>query len=172
VTLGISLAAGLVITHSVIPPTPGPVGVAGLFGVNVGSLILWGIIVAIPMTIAAIIYAKYIGKKIYQIPTEDGLGWERSAYEEPTYDLMDFEDDPNLPSTFLSFLPIAVPILLILVNTITSAMKLKGAFMPTIEFLGSPVIAVGIGLIVAIYGLAGKYTKEETIDHMERGIKT
>lgn len=172
VTLGISLAAGLVITHSVIPPTPGPVGVAGLFGVNVGSLILWGIIVAIPMTIAAIIYAKYIGKKIYQIPSEDGLGWERPPYEEPTYDLMDFEDNPNLPSTFLSFLPIAVPILLILVNTITSAMKLKGAFMPTIEFLGSPVIAVGIGLIVAIYGLAGKYTKEETIDHMERGIKT
>lgn len=39
-------------------------GVAGLFGVNVGSLILWGIVMAIPMTIAAIIYAKYIGKNI------------------------------------------------------------------------------------------------------------
>ena len=51
------------ITHSLVPPTPGPVGVAGLFGVNVGSLILWGIVMAIPMTIAAIIYAKYIGKK-------------------------------------------------------------------------------------------------------------
>ena len=44
VTLGVSLAAGLVITHSLVPPTPGPVGVAGLFEVNVGSLILWGIL--------------------------------------------------------------------------------------------------------------------------------
>ena len=44
--------------------------------------------------------------------------------------------------------------------------------MPAIAFLGSPVIAVGIGLIVAIYGLAGRYTKDETIEHMERGIKS
>lgn len=172
VTLGISLAAGLVITHSVIPPTPGPVGVAGLFGVNVGSLILWGIVVAIPMTIAAIIYAKFIGKKIYQVPSSDGEGWERPPYQEPVYDSIDLEDDSNLPSIYLSFAPIFVPIILILINTITAAMNLEGAFMPAVAFLGSPVIAVGIGLIVAIYGLAGRYTKDETIEHMERGIKS
>ncbi|MBP7223370.1 MAG: GntP family permease, partial [Sedimentibacter sp.] len=63
ITLGVSLAAGLVITHSLVPPTPGPVGVAGLFNVNVGSLILWGIVLAIPMTLAAVLYAKYLGKK-------------------------------------------------------------------------------------------------------------
>ena len=172
VTLGISLAAGLVITHSLVPPTPGPVGVAGLFGVNVGSLILWGIVMAIPMTIAAIMYAKYIGKKIYQVPSEDGEGWERPAYQEPVYDSFDDVANDKLPSVFLSFAPIAVPIILILINTITAAMKLEGPFMSAIGFLGSPVIAVGIGLIVAIYGLAGKYTREETIDHMERGIKS
>jgi GntP family gluconate:H+ symporter len=53
ISLGISLAVGLVITHSLVPPTPGPVGVAGLFNVGVGSLILWGIVLAIPMTFAA-----------------------------------------------------------------------------------------------------------------------
>ena len=42
VSIGIALACGLVITHTMVPPTPGPVGVAGIFEVNVGSLILGG----------------------------------------------------------------------------------------------------------------------------------
>ncbi len=172
VTLGISLAAGLVITHSLVPPTPGPVGVAGIFGVNVGSFILWGIVMAIPMTIAAIIYAKYIGKKIYQIPSEDGESWIRPQYQNAVYDDIEGEDERELPSLVMSFAPIAIPIILILVNTITTALKLEGSYMSVISFLGAPVIAVGIGLIVAIYGLAAKYTREETLEYMEKGIRS
>ena len=41
ITLGLALGGGLVITHTVVPPTPGPVGAAGIFDANVGSLILW-----------------------------------------------------------------------------------------------------------------------------------
>lgn len=63
VSLGVALGLGLVITHSLVPPTPGPVGVAGIFGVSVGNFILWGIPLAIPMVIAGMIYGKYIGKK-------------------------------------------------------------------------------------------------------------
>lgn len=172
VTLGIALAAGLVITHTLVPPTPGPVGVAALFGVSVGSFILWGLIMAVPMTIAAIIYAKYIGKKLYQIPSEDGEAWERLEYQEPVYnDILD-EDKKELPSLIRSFSPIFVPILLILADTFSTALKLEGPYMPVISFLGAPVIAVGIGLIIAIYALSGKYNREETLEHMERGIKS
>lgn len=172
VTLGIPLAAGLVITHSLVPPTPGPVGVAGLFNVSVGSIILWGIVMAIPMTIAAVIYARYLGKKIYQIPTEDGEDWIRPAYQEPVYDSIEDNSGKELPSTFMSFAPIIIPIILILINTVLTAMKAEGAVVNALVFLGTPVIAVAIGLIVAIYGLAGKYSRTETIDLMERGIKS
>lgn len=172
VTLGISLAAGLVITHSLVPPTPGPVGVAGLFNVSVGSLILWGMVMAIPMTIAAVVYAKYLGKKIYQLPTEDGEGWIRPAYEDPDYSSILNEDNKDLPSTFMSFAPIIIPIILILSNTVLTAMKASGTVVNALIFLGTPVIAVGIGLIVAIYGLSGNYSRNETIDLMERGIKS
>lgn len=172
VTLGIPLAAGLVITHSLVPPTPGPVGVAGLFNVSVGSIILWGIVMAIPMTIAAVIYARYLGKKIYQIPTEDGEDWIRPAYQEPVYDSIEDNSGKELPSTFMSFAPIIIPIILILINTVLTAMKAEGAAVNALVFLGTPVIAVAIGLIVAIYGLAGKYSRTETIDLMERGIKS
>ena len=50
--LGVALAAGLVITHSLVPPTPGPLGVCGIFGVDVGKFILMTIVLAIPMAIA------------------------------------------------------------------------------------------------------------------------
>lgn len=172
ITLGVSLAAGLVITHSLVPPTPGPVGVAGIFGINVGSLILWSIVLSIPMTIATLLYSRCIGNKIYQIPTEDGLGWERPEYQEPVYNLVYEEYERELPSTFMSFAPIIIPIILILLNTVTSTFGVEGSVVSLINFIGAPVIAVGIGLIISIYGLAGRFSREETLEHMENGIKS
>ncbi|GAA0740402.1 GntP family permease [Clostridium oceanicum] len=177
VSLGVALGLGLVITHSLVPPTPGPVGVAGIFGVSVGSFLLWGIPLAIPMAIAGMIYGKYIGKKIYQIPGEEEGEWIRPEYQEPVYDFDDEEDNKELPSMFMAFAPILVPIILILGNTILAVlikqkmMNVSG-FTNIVQFLGSPVIAVGLGLIIAIYGLAGKLNKEEVINEMEKGIKS
>ena len=76
VSIGIALACGLVITHTMVPATPGPVGVAGIFEVNVGSLILWGLVLAVPMLIGPILFARWAGKKIWQIPTKEG-DWTR-----------------------------------------------------------------------------------------------
>ncbi|MBU5676618.1 GntP family permease [Alkaliphilus sp. MSJ-5] len=172
VSLGIALALGLVITHSLVPPTPGPVGVAGIFGVSVGSIILWGMVLAIPMTIAGTLYGKWLGKKIYQLPSEDGEGWIRPEYEKSISNFEHDKDDRELPSIFMAFAPIIVPVILILLSTVTTALKLEGTGISAIKFLGAPVIAVGIGLLVAIYGLTSKSTREETIEKMEQGIKS
>ena len=43
-TLGIALAGGLMLTHHAVPPTPGPLGVAGIYDVDLGLMILWGIV--------------------------------------------------------------------------------------------------------------------------------
>lgn len=172
VSLGIALALGLVITHSLVPPTPGPVGVAGLFGVSVGSIILWGIVIAIPMTIAGTLYGKWLGKRIYQLPAEDGEGWIRPAYQEPNFDFTHDKVDRELPSVAMTFAPIIVPVILILLNTVAAAMKLEGAGISVVKFLGSPVIAVGIGLLIAIFGLTGNQSREETLEKMEKGIKS
>lgn len=174
VSLGVALAVGLVVTHSVVPPTPGPVGVAGIFGVNVGTLLLWGIVLAIPMVIAGVIYGKYIGKKYYQIPSdenEDGYVRVNADDVKLTYDHDDI-DDSKLPSNFMSFGPIVVPILLILIKQLASAFGAQGTFSYVVSFLGTPVIAVGLGLILAIFGLAGKYSKEVTMNEMEKGLRS
>lgn len=173
-SLGIALAVGLVVTHSVVPPTPGPVGVAGIYGVSVGSLLLWGLIVAIPMVAVGLIYAKKIGQEIYLVPSDND--------DEPairlngkdvvlTYDTI-YQDDSKLPSNMIAFGPIVVPIILILINQLLSFFAVEGMATSIFNFIGNPVIAVGIGLIVAIIGLTQGVSKEETIAQMEKGIKS
>lgn len=171
VSIGIALASGLVITHSLVPPTPGPVGAAGIFGVSVGSIILWGIVIAIPMLIGTIFFARYAGSKIWQIPTEDG-GWTRDKTYQYSDETKSFYTNDNLPSAVLSFSPIALPIILILLGTVTAAMGLKGPAIDIIQFLGTPVVAVGIGLLVTIYGLVGNLPRERVLEEMEKGIKS
>jgi len=79
--LGVALASGLVITHSLVPPTPGPLGVAGIFGIDVGKFILLSLVLAVPMTSACIAYSrKILSKKFYRLVNEDGVyrtktGW-------------------------------------------------------------------------------------------------
>lgn len=171
ITLGVSLALGLVVTHSLIPPTPGPVGVAGLFGISVGSLILWGIVLSIPMVLGGMVYARYIGKQIYQVPSEDGEGWVRLSGAQALSNYTDDKDEEKLPSAVAAFAPIVVPIILILIQTVTAVLKLQGFAANVINFFGTPVIAVGIGLLIAIYGLTNKVSRKETLEQMENGIK-
>lgn len=174
VTLGISLAVGLVVTHSVVPPTPGPVGVAGIFGVSVGTLLLWGIVLAIPMVTAALLYAKYIGKELYQLVDEESeTGFVRVNAKDVklTYEDID-EENTVLPSNFIAFGPIIIPIILILVKQLLGFFGVEGLIKVVFDFVGHPVIAVGIGLIIAILGLTSKITKDETIHQMEKGIRS
>ena len=169
--LGVALASGLVITHSLVPPTPGPLGVAGTFGVDVGKFILLGIGIAFPMAIATMLYSKYIGKKIYQLPNEAGDGWERPSYQKPVYDVVSDEKGRNLPPAFLAFLPILLPIVLILFNTVLSALKLTDGFYSVLIFLGKPIIAVGIGLLISIYTLTYRKDRKLVIKELEDSMK-
>jgi gluconate:H+ symporter, GntP family len=171
-TLGVALGVGLVATHHAVPPTPGPLGVAGIFGVDVGLMAIWGLIFAIPIMIIGVIYAKWLGKKIYQIPDESGLGYVRPSQPITVQEFLESKEEKNLPSLTRSLLPIVVPILLIFANTTVTAFKLEGGIYNYIKFIGSPVIAVGIGLIFAIYGLYSHVKQSEAIERMEEGIKT
>lgn len=172
VSLSVALAAGLVITHSLIPPTPGPLGVAGTFGVDVGNFLLLGIVIALPMAIVCMFYGKWLGKKIYQIPAENGEGWVRPEYQKPVYTFIDETGSRKLPSTFAAFAPLILPIILILLNTVLSALGKTDGIFQIIIFLGKPIIAVAIGLVVAIYTLTRGMSREEVIAKMEDSIKS
>lgn len=170
VGLGVALGIGLTATHHAVPPTPGPLGVAGIYGVDIGQMMLAGLLFGIPVVITGVFYSKWVGKKIYQVPDESGLGWERPEMPKTFDEYVEMQEKKDLPSLTRSIMPILLPIILIFLNTTIAALKLEGGVYDYITFIGSPVIAVGIGLIVAIYGLFNHVRRSEALDRMEEGI--
>lgn len=169
VAIGAALAAGLVITHTMVPPTPGPLGVAGIFSIDVGTFILINLVLSIPMVLGVLFYAKtYLTKNFDLVPNDKGLLEKIVGDYNPDAALN--EDDSNLPSAFMAFAPLVLPIILILMNTILSALGLKEGIFNIIIFLGQPIIAVGIDLLVAIATLIPTVDKETAVKEMEKGM--
>jgi Gnt-I system low-affinity gluconate transporter len=146
----IPLLAGLAVTHSFIPPTPGPVAVADIINAQLGWVILLGIILGFPTAvIAGPIWGKYISKKIYLEPPFD-------------FDKEPQEFDPkNFPPFRIIAIIISIPLLLILVNTFTG-LAVSKEFVPKtiwtdmLEFIGHPFSALIIATLIATYFLCIK----------------
>lgn len=148
---GIPLLAGLAVTHSFIPPTPGPVAVADIINAQLGWVILLGVIIGFPIAIiAGPVWGKYISNKIYIEPPAEFM-----VQTEKTY------DENNLPSFRLIALIIAIPLFLILVNTFTGLAVDKNYVEHSIvtdilQFIGHPFSALIIATLLATYFLCIK----------------
>src|SRR5699024_531616 len=171
ITIGVALAVGLVVTHSTVPPTPGPLGVASIFKVDLGVMILWGLLISIPIVIVGVLYAQWLGKKIYQLPTEDGTGWERPEQPISLEEYYEIQEGKNLPSLFNAMMPIVLPIILIFLNTFISSLNIEGHFVEYVQLIGSPIIAIAIGVVSATFALMSNINKDQAIERMEDGIK-
>lgn len=180
VGLGLALATGLQLTHVFVPPTPGPLTVAGILGIDVGVMIMAGILCTIPVYIASMLYCKWLGTKIYQIPSDDPACGEseftrmdfKKEYLKSIENIEELHKAKNLPSVALSFAPVVVPLILIFINTITKFIGLKGSYMSAVELFGSPITALIIGTLISIYGLGAKMTKKEVHEAMNEAIQS
>lgn len=173
--LALSLAAGLQLTHCLVPPTPGPLTAAGMLNVDVGQMILGGAVISIPMLIIAVLYCKSIGKKIYQIPLDDG-SYDRKPYKEEYIKSMEELEKlmgaKKLPGLWVSMAPIIVPLILILLKTVLSFAGLEsGLFYNIVAFFGDPIVALAIGTLLAIYGLVPKEDTKTVLGMMDSAIK-
>jgi len=156
----IPLLAGLAVTHSFIPPTPGPVAVADIINAQLGWVILLGTILGIPVAIiAGPLFGAYISKKIYLAPPFD---FEKS---------MDETREKELPSFTAIALIIFIPLFLILLNTVTGLAVSKewirqSVLTNIIEFIGHPFTALIIATLAAIYFLCIRrgMRKQEILD--------
>ena len=147
----IPLLAGLAVTHSFMPPTPGPVAVAEIINAQLGWVIFFGFILGIPTAIiAGPIWGKYISSKINLQPPADFLNSSK-----------EFKSDENLPSFGLIATIIGIPLLLILLNTLSGVLVAKNVVGKSIvtdivSFIGHPFSALIIATLTAIYFLCIK----------------
>jgi GntP family gluconate:H+ symporter len=142
VAMTVALATGLYASHVFIPPTPGPIAAAGTLGLgnNLLLVMILGVVVSVPALIGAYFYATYIGRK------------ERATDEADRAEIVKTYDElvaayGELPSTFMSFAPIVAPILLMALGSIAAMAKMSGAFADLLRFLGTPIIALGVGTL-------------------------
>ncbi|MFD0683554.1 GntP family permease [Actinomadura fibrosa] len=143
------LLAGLSMTHAFLPPHPGPVAAAGLLGVPLGWLIVYGLVCGIPaFLVAGVAWGAWIGKRMFVEVPEEYVTAEREkaeAAEEETA-----RDEPE-PSLTIVGLIILVPLVLILLATFGTVWWKGSPALPVLTFLGNPVVALTIAVLLAMY---------------------
>ena len=140
ITLGLSLVAGLTVSHTLIPPTPGPIAVASILNANFGRLILINSFVGIFSVLGGVFWAKYFCSK-FKLVTENFV----NSFEEKKTNL-ETEYRPKIP-LFIDLMPILTPIILMSVGTIYDSNQGKvGKFF---DLVSEPMIAVLIGALIA-----------------------
>ncbi|OXS75767.1 gluconate:H+ symporter [Domibacillus enclensis] len=159
---GIPLLAGLAVTHSFIPPTPGPIAVADLIGADLGWVILFGTIAGIPaMIIAGPLFGRYIAKRIH-VTVPDYMNLEEKEY------------DKDLPGFGLIASLIMIPLVLILLNTVSGVLLEEGNIVRSVlTFLGHPFVALTIATLAAFTLLGTKrgYTRQEVQDIATKALE-
>ena len=191
VALSLALGAGMTVTHHLVPPTPGPLAVAGLLGVDIGRMILWGGAMAILLVPIVVLYARWMGPQLDDDVTEDirsqiavGAGAHlqgSQAADNPVGTADVPSDEPGLveggegvaepdaersgsgPGAMLAFLPLLVPIVLIVGNTVSTAVAEESQVAQIFAFIGNPVVALLIGGLIALYTLVPQNTDRSTV---------
>lgn len=147
------LLAGLSMTHAFLPPHPGPVAAAGLLHVQLGWVILMGIVVGIPAVLAAWAYAAWIGKRIFvavpQDMVEAAAEAKQAVIDEQRASGVVPQEKPVSLGTVLAI--IGTPLVLILAATFSSIAFDPSTGRSVVEFFGSPFVALTIALLLAYY---------------------
>lgn len=163
-SMAIALATGLYATHTLVPPTPGPIAAAGNIGAEnyLGTIILIGLLVSIPTIIVGYIWAIKVGTKIV-VEGEEG---EADLFD---YDTI-VKEFGEMPSAFKSFAPIVIPILLIGFSSVIAFADWSGGIFSVMQFLGSPTISLLVGVLFAFL-LLPQFDEETLSGWISVGIR-
>lgn len=157
----IPLLAGLAVGHAFIPPTPGPILVATMLGVDLGWVILVGVFCGIfSMIVAGPLWGAVCGKKYY-IPVPEHVANQEEF------------DESKLPNFWVIVGIILIPLVLIILDSVTGVVPALSFLQPLFGFLGEPFVALLIATIAAmlILGVKHGYSTEELEKIMTKSLE-
>lgn len=134
-----SLAVSLYTLHCLIPPHPGITAAAGIMNGSLGNLVVLGVMIAIPSAVAGYFWVKIMSARI--------MHGDSPAAEPENF------SSQKLPGPLASFLPVVIPLFLIMLSSFLGLLpgKLPGPADSVLKFLGDPVIALLIGVALALF---------------------
>lgn len=176
VALSLAMGCGMTLTHHMVPPTPGPLAVAGIVGADLGSVIAAGLVFTVILLPVVVLYAKWMGPKLEASISHEVhdsvFGADDATDIDPTRE-MGIGPNGEGPKQFgvgLAFVPLILPLGLIVANTVATAIDKtnQGALTPDAEytasswaaalaFIGHPVVALILGLVLAVYWLLPRW---------------
>lgn len=144
----IAVALGATASHSLVPPTPGPIATAGILEADLGMIIFWGLIISLITLIPSYFFIR---KVCLKIPLEPKVAEVEVG-----------KTIPKPPTVFNSFLPVIVPLILIILASIAKYPTQpfgENEFTTVILFVGSPVIALLLGAFLS-FTLPAKFDRK------------
>lgn len=164
----IPLLAGMLVTHSFIPPTPGPTAVAEIMEVPLGWVIIFGVIAGLPAAIlAGPIFGKYIGNKIHVTPPDFS---DVEAGKPPS--------ETERSDFFMVLLVILLPLFLIVAATVCDILQERNIlpgesfWINLLQFVGHPFSALAIATLIAAYflGFRKGFTGKEVLQFSDKAL--
>lgn len=138
--IALPVIAGLSIVHGLVPPHPGAMTAIGIYGANMGKVLIYSLIIAVPAaTLAGPLFAKWVIKRV-KPEGEPALISVKTTSE-------------KLPSTGISFFIILLPVILMVLSVVAPYMPIPSGLMKFLIFIGNPVIALLISCFTAFYFL-------------------
>lgn len=157
----IPLLAGLAVGHAFIPPTPGPVLVATMLGVDLGWVIMIGAGCGlVAMIVAGPIWGSYCGKKFF-IPVPEHVASLKEV------------DKEKLPGFWTVVSIILIPLVLIVLKSVANVAPFLEQAKPILTFLGEPFVALTIATVTAmlLLGIRHGYSSKELEKVMTKSLE-
>ncbi len=159
-----AISAGGAVTHSMVPPTPGPLAMADTLNIDLGTMILVGAIVAVPMSLAGWLFARLRNTQM-EVPLRETAGLTLEELE-----ALAAKQEEQLPSFGLSMAPIVLPVLMITANTLSGALGVTGPMADLAAFIGNPNFALLVSAAIAMYLLMRQ--KGYSLTEMQGPVET
>lgn len=156
------LVGSLQLTHAMVPPTPGPLAAVALVGADLGTVILYGSLATFAASLAGWIFARVVGPRIESPPSEEFVG--QSFTEQGR--------GAELPSTWRAYAPIAIPLALIAGQSAArSLLPADHVVNAVLLYLGWPVVALGIGILLAYRSTTPAQAGARTGEWVENALR-
>ncbi len=156
------LVGAMQLTHAMVPPTPGPLAAVALVGADLGTVILFGSISCLTGALAGWVFALITGPSIESPASDEFVGGS----------FVDQGRESELPSTWKAYAPILIPLLLI------GGQSVAGLTLPedhlvnaALLYLGWPVVALGIGVLLAYRNTKTEHASARTGEWVEEGLR-